>query len=348
MASITVAQRFEAQRRRANLWKLGGFASLIMTCLAGMFAMVSALADPNIQTGLGAAASPSGRAPTQIPQGGNTATEAPTRMPTARPTATVQTSPTLSATPQPTEFLSQSTAVDPSLSATPTVTLVSIPAIDEADKYTRDHPNDGLGFFTFYLALMKAGRYRQAQVAFQTGVKLIKDNPALCLGVGRQLEVLANADGGSLLFGWPTAVLFVHAYANGFDVPAIRNEAGQYLFNYARIIPRQYLAFLKDLVEANKTNKGAAGLYAFDSIAFLAQNMLDEAKASEVLALSLNSKLAEAILVEGILYVQGGGNDEAQRFFKTVIADQNAPAWATSEATALLSAQETATPTKGF
>jgi serine/threonine protein kinase len=37
----------EAQRRRANLWILGGFGGLLLTCLASLFIIVNAISDPD-------------------------------------------------------------------------------------------------------------------------------------------------------------------------------------------------------------------------------------------------------------------------------------------------------------
>jgi serine/threonine protein kinase/Tfp pilus assembly protein PilF len=46
-ADSTASRR--AYRRRANLWIMGGFGALLLTCLASLFIIVSAVSDPNLR-----------------------------------------------------------------------------------------------------------------------------------------------------------------------------------------------------------------------------------------------------------------------------------------------------------
>jgi serine/threonine protein kinase len=163
----SLAERYERQRRRKNLWMLGGFAGLIATCLAGMFVTVSAFSDANIRSGL------------FVPRPTQVAFQV-----TATPTKVTQTA----------------IAVAPTASPINTLRAISNP-----ESYVSGQPDDPLGHFALAASLYRDNKPLRAQQELFEGIRLARSNPHLIFDVAQEAEKSLDSGTGAPAILYTTA-----------------------------------------------------------------------------------------------------------------------------------------------
>ncbi len=348
-------QHLARQQRRRSLWMLGGFALLILTCLSGMIIVVSSLATAN-QEGLFAApaiGTPVSSNPTLNPTKDDSAASAATGPATEAPseaatggtsTASAATPGTATGTPNTptsTPAGSESDLLDfgtdvpvPTAEATIGATPFALLSVSAAQKLVSDNPTDPAAHFELFLALSRDTRVLQktqeliqGQQEFQTGMGLIaaSHDSTEAIQMARNLAYTPGS-------GITPVYLYAEAYAMGAGKdPAIRNEAGQYLYNFAQGMVKNNkrdTSAVSRLVQQVQGMK-AAPLFAFAALALY--NIGDTANSAKAMdqAVTLDTnKVAEVRLIQGILDVDQNDLSDAQTEFAAVLAAPNAPDWA--------------------
>src|SRR5258708_2058022 len=194
----TTAQRLARQRQRGNLWMLGGFGLLTLTCLAGMFIALSTYNSAN-DAGLlmpaRAAGQPDGSlVPTE------TANASATRVaivptPSAVSGAATQDA---AATAESTTIAATSSATQDngSLTVTPAGTVDAaaqfpILTVDQAQSLVDANPNDPRAHFALSIAQSfapgAAGKAKKVEQDFSVGLKLAGNNAELLMQVASQM-----------------------------------------------------------------------------------------------------------------------------------------------------------------
>ncbi len=291
------AQRDTGQRWRASPRMLGGLVGLIAICLVGLF--VAVLAFPMIRANL------FGPRPTPIPR---TTRVAAATEPATKPAATRIVVPTQT-----------------------TNSFAEITSLSDAEKRVADQPNDPVGHIAlaFYLIQDKpVVNAVKAQQELFTGISLAKDKPALLVEAARISA--KNSDTPNVV----AATLYAYAYGAGAaDNPAIRAEAGQYLYRYAQISRRRdpNPAYTEHMTEAAAESK-SAGLFALVALINQNSNQPEKAKQNMSRALDLDANLAEVHLAQGILYGAQGEGDKARAELNAVANTPNTPKWIIDEA----------------
>jgi serine/threonine protein kinase/Flp pilus assembly protein TadD len=311
----STAQRYARQQRRATLWKLGGLAGLLVTCLAGLFVTVFAFGDANIRASL--------------------FVDRPT--PTVRPAQ-------LTATVQPTAPTAVDTATSASVAQSPSGTPAAIStepataaptddtALADAQKRVAEHPDDPMAHTLLALLLYRDGKLLLGAQQLTEALRLAKNDPAVLMPMARQAS---KASGPNNIV---TALIYADAYAFGAaGSPAIRDEAGQYIYRYTRSNRgARDLQLLKKMADL-ATSGQSAGLYAFVAVGY--QNAGRNKDAQDALneAIKLNVGLAEVYLAQGILYAAQNDTDNARTAFMAAAAANGAPGWLIAEARVLSS-----------
>jgi hypothetical protein len=309
------------------LWMLGGFAGLIATCLIGLFVTVAAFSEASARTNLFA------QRPTAAIRSG---TQAQPVRPTRLPTQTLAlTAVAVNSTSAATDTIATSATAETSATSSGTSAGKTLASITEPEQYVKDNPDDPIGHFALAVSLARQGKIGDAQKEMAAGVSLAKDNPTLLVTVAREIS-----GGGDQVRG-AAALLYMHAYGMGSKDPAIRAEAGEYLYKFAQEnLARRDMQFGKLLSDTAK-DYNSAGLYAFAAVTHLSGRQPNNPRASreaeEALedAAKLDNTLAEVHLVRGILYAARNEADNAKLEFDAAAAAPGAPEWVIKEAKTL-------------
>jgi serine/threonine protein kinase len=311
---------------RRNSWILLGFAVAIVICLGGLFVAVSVISSVNKAQAFGTA----------------TALAANVAALNGSPTI-VSTTPTLigttdAATQAATEALNAATPeavlevtdlpiatedITPGLNITPLPTL----SVEDAQKLVAAHPDDPTAHIELSLALERKLKPVQAQQEFQTGLRLLNNNPA---SVALQLaETLAHTPGVG------TSAMFVYAYAYNLHAATdstVRAEAGRYIYRFVQGLHSAngpIASRINDLVQGTQS----AGLYAFDALALHNVGQHDsEAVTALNKAVSLDNSLPEVRLVKGILEIANNDSASAKQDFSLAANIPLSPSWIVAEA----------------
>ncbi|HVO42221.1 MAG TPA: serine/threonine-protein kinase, partial [Aggregatilineales bacterium] len=349
-----IEQRKATQQRRANLWMLGGFGSLIAVCLIGAFITASAFSDSKVQTWLSAIVD----TPTARPNLVRSATRAAS---TAAPTETVtpqSTSLTESAvaseTPSPT-VPSPSTPI-PTILDTPSGRNTAIPSatlnpdaeatlqglatetitVLEAQRRAARNPDDLDAQLALYYAARRDGKNL---IEIQAGLRVLaiaKNNADLLLALARDA---IDAKSPAMAVGAYSYLV----YNPLFGGKAIRDEGFRYIYFYARR-PNSKETILFYSQVANNVS-GSAVAWAMLALANETNGQHDEASAAIAKANGIDASLAEVHLIQGILYDDQGFPDSARKEWQAAITASNVSIWVSTEARKLLSQQGTITPT---
>ncbi len=347
-ASLGSTAHQQAQQRRANLWMLGGFAGLIATCLTGMFVTVLALSDASIRSSLFVPRTAVVRTatrsvvPTPTLQAGAIVTTEATPVALA-PTIESSAPATAEGTAPPTTEEATVESTDEAASTEPTAAATSVDfanglatgtplselSVADAQKRVSQNPGDPLGHFMLAAALARDGKALRAQTEFSEGLRLGKDNPTMLFQVGQMIAKNNSSPDNNTL-----ALVYAYAYAAGASSnPTIRNEAGQYLYQYLRNGSKRDVLVYKKMEEP-AADKQSAGLYALLALGYQAAGQPQSVQDMLSQALKFDENLPEVHLVRGILSLRNRPV-EARRQLEAAWAAPDAPSWVADEARTL-------------
>ncbi|HLY26887.1 MAG TPA: serine/threonine-protein kinase [Aggregatilineales bacterium] len=330
-------QHLERQQRRRSLWVLGGFTLLILTCLGGLIIVVSSFATAN-QEGLFAApaivtqvsVNPTKSSTIAVPQAATAASTA-SSIGAATGAATADNS-TVAPTATQVEPLDIGTDVPvPSVQATADATPFAVLSVEAAQALVDANPTDPATHFELFLALSRDNRVLQkaqelvkGQQEFQTGMRLIAASADSTEAI-QMARTMAFTQGS----GITPVFLYAEAFAMGAGKdPSIRNEAGQYVFRFAQSVKnnKRDTSAVSRLVETIQSMKSAP-LFAFAALALY--NIGDTANSAKAMtqAGTLDGKLAEVHLIQGILDANQNKSADAQTEIAAALAAPNAPDW---------------------
>jgi serine/threonine protein kinase len=142
----------------------------------------------------------------------------------------------------------------------------------------------------------------------------------------------ADVSGQDDMAAW----LYLEALAHDDVSPAVRNEAGEYLYNHIRANPVQMRVMVGRFLDQRSQK---AAIYTLDALALLANDRIltrREAWTSLNTALEIDDSLAETYLARG-LYVRATGQiAEARADWEHALRFNDAPEWVVQEAERLL------------
>jgi serine/threonine protein kinase len=356
----SASERRERQRRRENLWLLGGFGLLVLTCLVGMFIALSTYAKAN-EAGLFVAAGgavhpiqdnltvlppqrtslePTTNATTEASSAATEVTSSTKEAPTEN-SATIEaptliaekaTTTTASVAVQPSETPLPPTIAPTAVAQVPSHDQLSVMSIDAATQLVSSNPNDARARINLAIAYAGEKRLPKAVEEFQTGLKLIKGDGGFAMELAREL-IGINATGTET---WP-AFLYSYAYDAGHDKDAaIRAEAGKFLYETAKNANKRDAFTISRYAEYVRDSE-SAGLAAFISLAYYNAGLDSESNDAMYKATFINPDLPEVRLVRAIIAFQRGETSAAKADLKAAVLPADAPEWLLAEVQRLTS-----------
>jgi Tfp pilus assembly protein PilF len=142
----------------------------------------------------------------------------------------------------------------------------------------------------------------------------------------------ADVDGHADMAAW----LYLEALAHDDVSPAVRNEAGEYLYNHIRANPAQMRVMVGRFLDQRSQK---AAIYTLNALALLANDRIltrREASTSLNTALEINDSLAETYLARGLYFRESRQIAEARADWERAIRFDDAPEWVVREAERLL------------
>ena len=214
--------------------------------------------------------------------------------------------------------------------------------VGQAQSLVDANPNDPRAHFALSIAQSfapgAAGKAKKVEQDFSVGLKLAGNNAELLMQVASQMA--RNPRIGPAA----PAYLFATAYALAADKnPAIRAQAGQFLYRYAQTVHKRDLLFTNTVVVSAVNRLGemvqntqSAPLHAFIALAYHHIEQAPDSAQAIASAQSLNPDSPEVHLVQGILDVDQNDPGSARKELTMAAASSDAPTWVVDEAKRLL------------
>lgn len=293
-ADSTASRQRAAYRRRANLWMLGGVGALLLTCLASLFIIARAVSDPELQP-WNVSDDTASAAVDDPPVPGQPPDNAQPDQPGGGPPPDVN----------PFERLDDLTQ-------------------DEVAAWAAENPDDPLAHLMLALVAMRDGDREKALSHIGYAITELETSPQAAFAAAEQA---ARREWTEL-----ATILYLQSLLGPDPPPIIRNQAGEYLFEYAENNPAAMLTLLNQLDEINSESALTYTLRAWS----LLQNerVLSQTQARRAVnaALDLNDNLAEAYLVRGIYWTKRNQPTQARADWEKVLDIPDAPRWARDQA----------------
>ncbi len=210
--------------------------------------------------------------------------------------------------------------------------------VDEGMKLVDDFPDQPEAHMLLSFAYLNEG-YSEEALETLTYV-LTEMHPSA--------ELIAEAARSTAAQGFnnEATVLWLAAYTLDPEHPAIRNEAGQYIYRQLETASREELESFSEVIQPYtdsafaKTMIAQARIFGIpDAMVVITPGMKNAIKMQLEAAVALDDRLAETYLIYGNYYELIGDIDEAENSWRYAISFEDAPEWVKREVNSKLQEQ---------